>query len=235
MQVTGGTAIDVSADVARNGRVVFASGSQRINVFALPIDANTGKVRGAPYRITEGVALGVAPTIHPRLSPDGRKLLFDSNRNGFSELWLRDLPSGKETVAVTGGAAGAGSGYFLKSSGRLSCWKGSARSVIDLSTGESHKIADRVDDVDRKEEWGLLRHDTPNPAWDAIDLRSGQRTPLLQAEHLPLYLAQFSPDDRWIIFLAHNPKTNRIYVARPRGLREIIPQSEWLPITDGKT
>ena len=64
-------------------------------------------------------------------------------------------------------------------------------------------------------------------------MKSGKRTPLLRTERWPIYLAHFSPDDRWIIFLAFTgPGTDRIYVARPHGLQE-IPQAEWLPITDG--
>ena len=48
----------------------------------------------------------------------------------------------------------------------------------------------------------LWREDRPLPSFDLVDLSSGKRAPVLQAEHLPLYLAQFSPDERWVLFLA---------------------------------
>jgi len=231
MQVSSGTAVDVDATAARNGQIAFASGGRRLNIWGLRIEGNTGKVRGSPYRITEGLA----PAIHPSLSRDGSRLLFDSQRNGIQEVWLRDLTTGKETVAVTGGAGG---GYFLRSSGLLHHWRPDGDYLLDLSTGESRRIVEvggigGIGDFDRKEEWALLRHDTPNAAWDALDLKSGNRTPLLRTEHWPIYLAHFSPDDRWIVFLAFTgPGTDRIYVARPHGLQE-IPQTEWSPITDG--
>ena len=229
VQVTAGTAQDVDAAIARNGRMVFASGGQRLNVWGVPIDGNSGKVRGKPYRITEGVA----PTIHPDLSPDGKKLLFDSQRNGYSEVWMRDLATGKEVVVATS-PGGAGGGFFLPSSGRIRYWTLKGNYVLDLVSGESRKIEMGAGAFDRTEQIALVRHDTPNAAWDALDMKSGKRTRLLQAEHWSIYLTHFTPDGRWIIFLGRpNPTDSRIYVARWHGLQE-IPQSEWLPVTDGK-
>ncbi len=56
-----------------------------------------------------------------------------------------------------------------------------------------------------------------------MDLTSGKRATILHAEHLPLYLAQFSPDGRWIVFLAHfGPGHSAIYVARPKTLFGLV-------------
>jgi hypothetical protein len=239
IRVTAGTTADVSAAVAQNGRMVFASGGQRLNIWGLAVEGNSGRVRGAPYRITEGLV----PTIHPRLSPDGRKLLFDSQRNGTQEVWMRDLTTGKEVVAATGrvrantSRGGTYGGYFLRSSGRIRYGSAEGNFILDLSTGESRRLETEgaIGDINRTEETALVRHDTPNPAWDALDLKEGKRTPLLRAEHASIYLAQFSPDGRWVIFLTRpNRGVTRIYVARWRGFQEIL-QADWLPITDGKS
>jgi len=70
---------------------------------------------------------------------------------------------------------------------------------------------------------------------DAVELKSGRHVPLLRAEHWNLYQAYFSPDDRWIVFLANtSPNAGRIFVVRPQGMKQIA-QADWLPITDGKT
>jgi Tol biopolymer transport system component len=66
--------------------LVFGSGTQRINIWALPLNANTGNVTGAPYR----VSYSLARQMHPVLSRDGRKLLFDSTRNGILQVWERE-------------------------------------------------------------------------------------------------------------------------------------------------
>ena len=232
-QLTGGTAVDRDATVSRDGRMVFASGGQRVNVWGLSVEANTGKVKGPPYRITDGLA----PTIHPDLSRDGRKLLFDSERNGRLEIW--DLATGKEAVVVTGRDR-VGFGNFLGPTGLIAYsayydynWHGY---LLDPSTGESRQVntSGGLGDFARGEGLYLYREDRPLPCFDLIDLSSGKRTPILQAEHLPLYLAQFSPDKRWIVFLAEfGPGHSAIYVARMRGF-QAIPRSEWQPVVDSK-
>jgi len=231
VQLTGGTAVDGGASVSRAGRMVFSSGGQRINVWGLPVEANTGKVKGEPYRITDGLA----PTIHPDLSRDGSKLLFDTERNGMPEIWQRDLATGKESVVVSG-RNGAGRGQFVGDTGLIRYGDQNGVHVLDPSTGESRELnsSGGLGDFVRGEKLYLLREDRPLPSFDLVDLASGKRVPILQAEHLPLYLAQFSPDGRWIGFLAHfGPGHSAIYVARVRGFQE-IPRSNWQTIIDSR-
>jgi hypothetical protein len=110
--------------------------------------------------------------------------------------------------------------------------------MLDPATGESRKItsAGYLWDVDRKEETGTMRVDLGGVATvDAVELESGRHVPLLRGEHWNLYQAHFSPDDRWLVFLANtSPNAGRIFVARPQGMKQ-IPPADWLPITDGKT
>lgn len=49
---------------------------------------------------------------HPRWSPDGTKILFESNRSGSSQLYILDLASGGEPVKVTNIATGASGGIW---------------------------------------------------------------------------------------------------------------------------
>ena len=235
VQLTNHTTRDMEAAISRDGHMVFATGTQSINVWGLPVDGASGKARGAPYRITEGLA----PANRPSLSPDGRRLLFASARNGPLQIWQRDLDSGKEVLAVSGpGPVRQG---FQRSSGRIFYhafareWDGVY--VLDPATGESRRIASGgpLWDVDRKEEMGVMTMEAGGlVSIDSVELQSGRRVPLLRSGHWNLYQAHFSPDDRWLVFLANTgPNTGRIFVARPQGMRE-IPQADWLPITDGK-
>ena len=69
---------------------------------------------------------------------------------------------------------------------------------------------------------------------DGFDLNSGRRFPLLRAqrEQWNLYEASFSPDERWVVFLAKaSAAKGQIFVARVKGLNA-VPKEEWLPVTD---
>jgi len=182
---------------------VFASGGQRVNVWGLSVEANTGKVKGPPYRITDGLA----PTIHPDLSRDGRKLLFDSERNGRLEIWERDLATGKESVVVTGRDR-VGFGNFLGPTGLIAYtayydynWHGY---LFDPSIGESRHVntSGGLGDFARGERLYLYREDRPLPSFDLIDLSSGKRTPILQGDFRRFRGASGSPSSkariRWI-------------------------------------
>jgi dipeptidyl aminopeptidase/acylaminoacyl peptidase len=49
---------------------------------------------------------------HPRWSPDGKKLLFESNRGGTQQLYVLDLEAGGEAVQLTNISTGAGNGVW---------------------------------------------------------------------------------------------------------------------------
>ena len=237
VQLTNHTTLDLEPAISRDGRMVFATGTQSINVWGLPVDGNSGKVSGAPYRITEGLA----PASSPSLSPDGRRLLFSSGRNGPPQVWQRDLATGKEVIAVAGpsglyrGFQGLSGRIFYRAGSQRAAW---SPYVLDPATGESRRISTEgyLWSVDHKEESGTMRIDAGGVAdVDVVDLKSGRHVPLLRAEHWSLYQAYFSSDDRWIVFLANTgPNGSRIFVVRPKGMRE-IPLADWLPITSGKT
>src|SRR5207248_3255160 len=49
---------------------------------------------------------------HPRWSPDGKKLLFESNRSGTQQLYVLDLAGGGEAVKITDISTGAENGLW---------------------------------------------------------------------------------------------------------------------------
>lgn len=56
---------------------------------------------------------------HPRWSPDGTQLLFESNRDGTSQLYILNLKSGGEPKRLTNIATGAGNGTWSPDGKRI--------------------------------------------------------------------------------------------------------------------
>ena len=67
-----------------------------MNVWRVPINAISGKVTGAPYRVTD-----VARIYGFFLSPDASDLAYPSDRKGAMQIWMKDLISGKRKVVIT--------------------------------------------------------------------------------------------------------------------------------------
>ncbi len=65
-------------------------------------------VGGEPRQLTGGPK----HDSHPRFSPDGTKLLFESDRSGESQLWMLDLAAGGEARQLTTIATGASTGIW---------------------------------------------------------------------------------------------------------------------------
>lgn len=89
-RLTTGLGPDTEIALSRDGkRLAFATVSQSTRIWALPFDALAGRVTGVGQPIT-------APDLDawfPDLSPDGKRLVFTANRHGMDgqELWLQSL------------------------------------------------------------------------------------------------------------------------------------------------
>ena len=82
-------------------------------VSAIWIAAVDGK--SAPRQLTNS---GKRDT-HPRWSPDGTKILFESNRGGTSQLWVIDVAAGGEARQVTDIATEASGGIWSPDGKRI--------------------------------------------------------------------------------------------------------------------
>ena len=238
VQLTVGASRDAWPAISREGRMVFANGSEHVNLWAVPIDGNAGKVTGEPYRISASLA----PQSHPVLSPDGRKLLFDSTRSGITQVWQHDLTTGKEALLVTQ-AGSSPTGGFMPISGRIAYRVRDTRRggfdtyILDPATGESRKVYEDgyFWSINPSETLALGRTPSGTLAGvDGYDLKSGERFPMLRgdSDQSNLYQPFFSPDERWIVFLAkRSDDKGRVFVVPTKSSRP-VPKAEWLPVTD---
>ena len=235
IRLAGGTASAAYPTVSRDGRMVFASGTERFDVWGLPLDANNGKPLGPHYRITNSTA----PAEYPAVSPDGRTVLYATPRNGTSQVWMKDLETGQDSVIAPGPNASvplwvnAGSVAFGQ---KLS--KRSDEYLLELAAGQSRKVYEGgfFWDVNRTATMALARaSDSGRNDILAVDLKAGRGSVILRAAPgEPLLQASFSPDAEWIVFLADTgPGAARIFAARTDAWTE-IPAGDWMPVTDGR-
>jgi Tol biopolymer transport system component len=237
VRLAGGPATAEFPAVSRDGQMVFASGTERFDVWGLPLDGNRGKALGPHYRISDSTA----PAEYPAISPDGRKVLYATPRNGTSQVWMKDLAKGEESVIAPGPNAsvplwvnGDAVVAFVQKLG-----KRSDEYLLDLATGQTRKVYEGgfFWDVNPAGTVALAQASDSNRSDIlAVDLKTGRGSAILRAlPGAPLIQAKFSADAVWIVFLADTgPGSAQIHAAKGNGFSEIS-RSEWMPVTDGRS
>jgi eukaryotic-like serine/threonine-protein kinase len=234
-RMTAGAGREEFPSASSNGRLVFSSLNQNVDVWALPFDPNAATVRGPLNRLTSRASQDLSPA----LTPDGQILVYDSNRAGNRDIWMIDRRNGLET-ALTSAAWSEGLPQITRDGAKVAyrVTQGSRQSVtvLNLADGTARTLCE---DCSGPYGWapdgaGLLARpmaDTHNIS--LYELAGGGPQTLLKHPQFVLYEARFSPDGRWIAFHALNtPTTRQMFVAPFRGPQE-VPVEEWVPISDG--
>lgn len=91
---------DIPDGEDRHRYTLSQTDSIRYDIYAMPFNTATMEW-GAPYRVFNASAAGCSAT-HPRLSPDGRRLMFSLGSHGIfhvwhndADLWMLDMTSGQ--------------------------------------------------------------------------------------------------------------------------------------------
>ena len=95
-QLTFGTGRITDASVAGSGAVVFAITATRPRLWDVPLETRKTRDKGDPMAVVTNRDF----TYWPSLSDTG-KLAYLAQRSDKFNLWLRDLPSGKETLLAS--------------------------------------------------------------------------------------------------------------------------------------
>jgi len=239
-QVTSGTGRELDPSVAKDGTLVLASIQFSSDLYMLPADTARGKITGEMKRLTEDPAEDDTAAI----SADGSRLIFNSTRDGRVGLWLRDMNTGKIRRLSPGPAGlqwpqitadGRTAGFPKLLSKRAPPYP-YVITGIDDGTIREMEIDSQVGP------WGLSPLGTyvvgnggsATGPLTAARVDTGEQKPFLQHPGWQLLSPHFSPDERWIALHTRNAETTRQVFIVPFQFGRVTPQSEWIPITDGK-
>ncbi|MSV27339.1 MAG: hypothetical protein EXQ52_01130 [Bryobacterales bacterium] len=220
-----------------DGRVVFESRSENIDVWSLPIDSDHAKPKGALHRLTNDPSIDQRPS----LSLDGRKIAWETSRGGNFEVWVKDLGSGQEKALTNGplrehmptlSRDGSRVVYDTHDGEKVTVFEapfhgGDPARVVEENVGQgSFQWAADGESV-------LYFHRAPPGTVGLLNLSSGRRTVLLRHPRLNLSLAdaRLSPDGRSIAFpVPFAPHRSRLAVARLSG-KVIENERDWTYLT----
>jgi eukaryotic-like serine/threonine-protein kinase len=230
-RLTFGTALEEAPSVASGPggmlRLAFASATENLSIWSLPVKPNEGKVVGELQRLThEG-----ADDFFPALSPDGSKLAFVSSRSGSQEVWIRNLRTSEDSV-LTASRSVKYYPNFSPDGSRVSFSSYENKkwnvNVMPASGGTPEMVCEDCGEATGWSSDGkwLIGNRLEGQTW-ALDLVSRRKTDLLATRQW-VAPGGFSLDNRWFTFLT----ANRVYVAPFQGAKP-TPESAWIALLDG--
>ena len=235
-KLTAGTSIEAKPSVLPGGRVAFASLINVANIWSLPIAANRAKVAGSSQQVTSS-----AFDARTSVSADGKTLVFISTRSGNPDVWMKDLESGKET-ALTATPAREEEVEITADGTRILyvVIEGSRGVVYQIPTsgGPAEQICDDCGRPwDRSPDGRKILYlivegsKQAHTALGLFDVATRQTSNYLVDPEFSVARARFSPDGRWISFMAFNAAGSHVVVPfqspAPR-------KDQWISITEHK-
>ena len=210
-------------------RIAFASLSQKLSAWSLPIKPNEGKVTGAPQQWTRDEVGDFMPNV----SRDGARLTFISTRPGDQEVWVKDLQTSTASALTTTHTLKyeptfSPDGSWISFS-EIPKWDiyivpstGGVQEMVCAGCGEATDWS-----ADGKR---LLGNTLDGRAW-MLDLSSKHRTDLLSTRQW-IATDSFAPDNRWFTFQSVGSGLFHAFIAPVSATP--VPESKWIGILDGE-
>ncbi len=179
-RLTTGQGRDMAPVVGRNGQLAYSP-------FSHQVDLQVVNVTGG---VEERITFNTADNFGARIAPDGKHIVYHSNRSGNLELWLLDRKTGAERQLSN-----------HPRNDLLPDWSPDGREIVFFSDrdGDAHLWVVNV-------ETGALRRLTEQ----SIPLPGGSGTTLSTPP-------RWSPDGKLIGYLAPSPKGSALWVIDPQG------------------
>ena len=234
-QLTSGTTYETQPAASASGEILFSNAESKTAIWMLPLNANEGKAAGELKRMTRGAAFHGQPAA----AFNGGKVVYYATMSGNMDIWLLDLKSGSESPLTSTPAgeftpqiAADGSTVYYSIYGKRQAYS------MSSAGGEATKLCDDCGtwNVSHDRTKILYWYSTERPivSIGILEITTGKKSELLAHERDSLYQPQFSPDDRWIAFLARTGRDrSRIFVTPFKGA-VAHDSASWLPVTGGE-
>ena len=179
-RITTGQGRDMAPVVGRSGQLAYAPFSHQVDLQAVDVAG------GAEERLT----FNTADNFGARISPDGKRIVYHSNRSGNLDLWLLDRTSGAERQLTNHprndllpdwSPDGREIVFFSDRDGDARLW------ILDVETGAQRRLTE-----------------------ESIPLPGGSGTTL----SIP---PRWSPDGKLIGYIAPSPQGSALWVIDPQG------------------
>jgi Tol biopolymer transport system component/DNA-binding winged helix-turn-helix (wHTH) protein len=245
VRLTTGTGRETSVAVSPDGKkIVFTSSTSRSRLWAFPLDSRNGRIVGEPQPITRGTT----GEVDFDAQADGSKVAYRAVRAGRNELWERSLGEGRERLLLSSPDWKLVKPRWSPDGAKLAflrCGNQGGAPVLAVlnADGSGERALTRPNEVE------MLASDWSNSGESILgscrfkpsDRYSTCVLPLSSASNSNgvrviasdpkrnLFNQRFSPDQRWIAFLAHDllyNATSTVYVTRAAG-------GAWRAMTDG--
>jgi eukaryotic-like serine/threonine-protein kinase len=224
--------------------IAFAGVAHKTNIWALPVNANQGHVTGPVEQLTEGLL----SDFNPSISRDGKLLVYESQKSLLSSnLWSKNLVTGKSrrltatpwfeyNAALSGNKATIAYTVFEeppKVSEKE--WIG----VFAMPGGPYRKLCGQ----DCYLGWGLnadgsrllYSADLRHRKLSLLNTQTGAKQPFVEHPEYELFQGVFSPDDRWVAFLALAGADKTIIFVVPANSPAPLKTDQWIRVTSGTT
>ena len=248
-RLTTGAGEETSVALSPDGtRLVFTTRSSTTRLWAFPFDPAKGRVTGQPEPITSGNAGEVDFDVRS----DGSKVAYRAVRAGRNELWERTIVEGRERLLLASTDARLAKPLWSPDGARvafLRCPVGENRATVavlnaDGSGARVLALARRVEmqgsdwSKDGQAILGACRF-SPSERYATclvpVSDSDGGRDPVVRViasdPRSNLFNQRFSPNQRWITFLAHDllsASTSTVYVVPAAGgSRRAITDGAW--------
>jgi Tol biopolymer transport system component/DNA-binding winged helix-turn-helix (wHTH) protein len=246
-RLTSGTTLEASPALTPDGGLIFSSLNRHLAVWSLSADPDHATVTGDLKMITTG-----SSEVLPSLSADGRILAFNAAPGNArlsasvlsspgainSQVRVKDLSTGKETVISTPGVAPWDP--QISRDGRMVAYTSSKPAALYVAASSGGPVR-RVFAGKKVWTWDwsldnqrLLFSYAYGSKTDlervySIDPQSGKESLFLEKPGFALYQAKFSPDDLAVAVLAARDDDSRLFIVPvERGVPK--PPDSWIPI-----
>ena len=236
-QLTHGVS-EKQPSVANDGRIAYASPDRNADIWAVPIDANKGKLTGEPEPVENSISDEGSPTV----SADGSRLAFTLVRSGNADVWVRDNVTGRSSALVVTPEL-SGFRALLSPDGSTVAFArmpyGNAELFVSpFEGGPERKLMDGVATI---VSWSadstrILYATKGLATWNTINVSTGEIARLLDNSGNHIHSPELSPDGNWLLVKTlEGSETGAGGFITPIRNGEVSPTSDWIKVVESRS